>query len=225
MSAIEDLCHTMARLRGPGGCPWDQEQNHQTLCEHLIEETAELLEAIDRSDAAHMREELGDVLLQVVFHAQLAAEAGHFDFESVAAEINEKLIRRHPHVFGDVEAKTADAVLVNWEKIKQQEKAGKAPTAPRVLKEQPARLPALLFARNIWKQVRKQGLEAAAGHEPELIDGLAGELDEAEAGRRLFALAAACQAAKIDPESALRRHTQALIDRVEHAHAPAHPTV
>ena len=100
MSALDDLRRTVARLRAPDGCPWDREQTHQTLTRCLIDECSELLDAIDRLDLPHMREELGDVLVQIVFHAQLAAERGEFDFDDVAREINEKLVRRHPHVFG-----------------------------------------------------------------------------------------------------------------------------
>jgi len=205
----------MARLRAPGGCPWDIEQTHQSLTENLIEETAELLEAIDREDFPHMREELGDVLLQVVFHAQMASEAGHFDFDDVAREINEKLVRRHPHVFGDVEAEDSAAVLVNWEKIKAGEKAGK-PVPTTVLKALPPRLPALLFARDIYKQICKkevtehlpEGLVEAAQAEP--------EMSEEELGEALFALAATARESGLDPEAALRRYTQGLIDKVEH---------
>ena len=100
MTPIEELRQTMARLRAPDGCPWDREQTHQTLARCLIDECSELLDTIDRNDIPHMREELGDVLIQVVFHAQLAAERGDFTFDDVAREINAKLVRRHPHVFG-----------------------------------------------------------------------------------------------------------------------------
>ncbi|HVU39330.1 MAG TPA: MazG family protein, partial [Opitutales bacterium] len=122
MSAIDDLRHTMARLRGPGGCPWDIEQTHQSICDCLVEEVAELLDAIDRNDFPHMREELGDLLLHVVMHAQMASEAGQFNFDDVAREINDKLIRRHPHVFGDVNLPDTDAVLKQWDAIKAAEK-------------------------------------------------------------------------------------------------------
>ncbi len=122
MSAMEDLRRTIARLRGPGGCPWDQEQTHATLARCLIDECSELLDTIDRLDLPHMREELGDVLIQVIFHAQLAEEAGHFDLEDVAREVNEKLVRRHPHVFGPGRLETSDQVLVPWEQIKATEK-------------------------------------------------------------------------------------------------------
>jgi len=115
MSAIDDLRRTMTRLRAPDGCPWDREQTHQTLARCLIDECSELLDTIDRNDLPHMREELGDVLIQVVFHAQLAAERGDFDFDDVAREINEKLVRRHPHVFGTGKLDTSEQVLAQWE--------------------------------------------------------------------------------------------------------------
>ena len=117
-----DLVRVMARLRGPDGCPWDREQTHATLARHLLEETHETLEAIDAGDPDRLRDELGDVLLQVVFHAQMAAEARDFDVDDVAAGIVAKLVRRHPHVFGDAAVADADEVLVNWERIKEEER-------------------------------------------------------------------------------------------------------
>src|SRR4051812_48948759 len=160
MSAIEDLRKTIARLRAPGGCPWDQEQTHASLVRCLIDECSELIDTIDRLDFPHMREELGDVLIQVVFHAQLAEEAGHFDLDDVAREVNEKLIRRHPHVFGDGKLDTSAQVLVQWDQIKAQEKAksGRPPETTRVFKEMPPRLPALMFAEAVWKQIDKKQL-------------------------------------------------------------------
>jgi XTP/dITP diphosphohydrolase/tetrapyrrole methylase family protein/MazG family protein len=122
MQAMDELKTTIARLRAPDGCPWDQEQTHASLVRCLIDEVSELIETIDRGDLPHMREELGDVLIQVVFHAQLAAEAGAFTLEDVAREVNEKLVRRHPHVFGTGKLGTSDEVLVQWEQIKAQEK-------------------------------------------------------------------------------------------------------
>lgn len=206
----------MARLRGPGGCPWDHEQTHESLCETLIEETAELLETIDRADFPHMREELGDVLLQVVFHAQIAAERGDFDFDDVAREINEKLVRRHPHVFGDLDLKDSAAVLVNWDKIKAEEKArsGRPPPTTR-LKQLPPRLPALLFARGIYKELVKTDCVEEAGLKRALVKERAATLDDATLGAELFALAAAAREAGLDPESALRRETQRIIDLIE----------
>tara|TARA_B110000438_G_scaffold271936_1_gene290243 strand:+ start:3642 stop:4265 length:624 start_codon:yes stop_codon:yes gene_type:complete len=206
----------MKRLRAPGGCPWDQEQTHQTLTESLIEETAELLEAIDNNDMPLMREELGDVLLQVVFHAELASEAGHFNFDDVAAEINEKLVRRHPHVFGDLDLKDSDAVLVNWEKIKAEEKKGKPAQATR-LKPLPPRLSSLLFASDTYKHICREKLDT------HLPDGLAesaegtSDITEDELGEALFSMAAAAQSAKLDPEASLRRYTLKLRQQIEDA--------
>src|SRR5213078_1948265 len=123
-SAIEHLLKVMARLRSPTGCPWDREQDHLSLRFHAVEEVYELMDAIEAGDDHEMAEELGDLLLQVVFHCQLARERGAFDFDDVARHITEKLIRRHPHVFGDAKAKTVDAVWAQWEQIKKAEKKG-----------------------------------------------------------------------------------------------------
>ena len=130
MSEIQRLRELMAKLRAPDGCPWDQEQTHQSIARCLVEEAAEVLEAIDTENTELLREELGDLLLQVVFHSQIEEEAGRFDLEDVAREISEKLIRRHPHVFGDPEDKEedADAVIDRWEKIKAEEKKADSDT-------------------------------------------------------------------------------------------------
>ena len=214
MSAMEELRHTIARLRGPGGCPWDQEQTHQTLTRCLIDECSELLDAIDRLDLPHMREELGDVLIQVIFHAQLAEEAGHFDLEDVAREVNEKLVRRHPHVFGDGHLDTSDQVLVQWEQIKAREKkAGPAKSA--VFKDLPPRLPSLMFAEAVWKQMGKKNLVPLSGVDKARVDGIAAGLDDEALGRMLFEVAAAAQVRDLDPEGSLRRHAEGLMLHVE----------
>jgi len=215
MSAIEDLCRTMARLRAPDGCPWDREQTHETLARHLIDECSELLETIDRGDVPHMREELGDVLLQVVFHAQLAAERGDFDFEAVAREINDKLIRRHPHVFGDAHAGDAAQVIDVWEGVKAQEKAAKGKTESRLFKKLPPRLPALMFAEDVAKRIEKQKLPADGVVDAAAIARRAAELSPEAAGRALFELAAACRARGIDPEMALRRECDRVMHEIE----------
>ncbi|HUR59775.1 MAG TPA: MazG family protein, partial [Opitutaceae bacterium] len=161
MSAIDDLRQTMARLRGKNGCPWDQEQTHATLVRCLIDEASELIDTIDRNDYPHMREELGDVLIQVVFHACIAEEKGQFNFDDVARDINEKLIRRHPHVFGTGKLETSEQVIAEWEKIKATEKKhATADATPKVFKELPPRLPALMFAEAVWKQIEKKQLPA-----------------------------------------------------------------
>jgi uncharacterized protein YabN with tetrapyrrole methylase and pyrophosphatase domain len=190
-----DLVRVMARLRGPGGCPWDHEQTHRTLARHLLEETHEVLDAIDAGDPDRLRDELGDVLLQVVFHAQMAAEEGTFDVDDVAHAIVEKLIRRHPHVFGEVHVSGADEVLVNWEQIKAEE-TGEQPVEDDI----PPTLPAMA-------KLREEVEELAAAGTPE-------EAEE-ELGDVLFAAAAVARRLGVDPESALRRTTTKFAGRYE----------
>jgi MazG family protein len=215
MSAIDELRQTIARLRGRDGCPWDQEQTHQSLARCLIDECSELLDTIDRLDLPHMREELGDVLIQVIFHAQLAQEAGHFDLEEVAREVNEKLIRRHPHVFGAGKLETSEQVLAQWDQIKAVEKGARGAGGPPVFKELPPRLPALMYAEAVWRQVGKKGLAAESGVDTERVGRLAADLDPGTLGRMLFEIAAAAQARGLDPEGSLRRHADGLMRHVE----------
>lgn len=197
----------MARLRAPDGCPWDLEQDHRSIAECLVDECSELLETIDTLDMDHMREELGDVLLQVVFHSQLAKESEHFDFEAVAKEVNEKLVRRHPHVFGDKTIDTSDQVLHQWDEIKAQEKNNQAASAS-VFKDLPPALPALMFAVDIFKQIEKKQLPTGDSIERDSIVTMADSLDEETAGALLFEIAAACRVKGLDPESALRRYAR-----------------
>ena len=216
MSAIEDLQTTMARLRAPDGCPWDQEQTHATLVRCLIDEVSELIDTIDRHDYPHMREELGDVLIQVVFHAQIAAENGRFNFEDVARDINEKLIRRHPHVFGTSKLDTSEQVIAEWEKIKATEKKHGPELSPsKVFKDMPPRLPALMFAEAVWKQIEKQQLPAGDSVDATQVHSLGGQLDDELLGKKLFELAAASRAKGLDPEGALRRHAIKVMREVE----------
>lgn len=154
-SAIDDLLKVMAKLRSPKGCPWDREQDHMTLRWHAVEEVYELMDAIESRDDHELEEELGDLLLQVVFHCQLAKERGAFDFNKVARHITEKLIRRHPHVFGTTKVKNVDEVWANWEKIKRAEKHGTKHARPSVLDGIPKHLPALLRAEKLVKKARK----------------------------------------------------------------------
>src|SRR5437870_5039570 len=156
--AISDLLHVMARLRSPEGCPWDREQDHKTLRWHAVEEVYELLDAIEADDDHEMAEELGDLLLQVVFHCQLAKERGAFDFETAARHITDKLIRRHPHVFGDLKVKDVDQVWANWEKIKRAEKHGTRHARPSALDGIPKHLPALLRAEKLLKRAQRANL-------------------------------------------------------------------
>ncbi len=155
LATINDLLAVMAKLRSPEGCPWDREQDHMTLRFHAVEEVYELIDAIEAGDDHEMAEELGDLLLQVVFHCQLGKERGAFDFEKVARRITEKLIRRHPHVFGDTKVKNVDEVWANWEKIKKAEKHGTKHERPSALDGIPKHLPALLRAEKLVKKARK----------------------------------------------------------------------
>jgi XTP/dITP diphosphohydrolase/tetrapyrrole methylase family protein/MazG family protein len=217
MSSIDELIQTVAALREPEtGCPWDIEQDHQSLAECLVDECCELLQTIDRLDMNHMEEELGDVLLQVVMHAQIAQESGHFDFQAVCAVVNEKLITRHPHVFGG-NAKLGDsvAVLQQWDAIKATEKK-RGPQQSGLFKDLPKQLPALMFAVDVFKQIQKHNIDAS-----HLIDegGIAMTAqalsdDEKALGKQLFEVAAACRIKRIDPESALRRYTQNVMDEL-----------
>lgn len=206
MSGIDELISTVARLRAPDGCPWDQEQTHQSICDCLIEEVAELLETIDQNDMPHMREELGDLLFHVVMHAQMASEAGHFNFDDVAREVNEKMVRRHPHVFGEVKIGDTAGVLKQWDEIKAREKKN-GPVSTSPLKELPPSLSALLQARETYKAIQKKNLPAGDTIDRAAVSRFAENLSEEKAGSELFALVAACREKGIDPESALRRHT------------------
>jgi MazG family protein len=148
----------MARLRSPTGCPWDRKQNHRTLRRHAIEEVYELIDAIEVGDDHEMAEELGDLLMQVVFHCQLAKERGAFDFDKVCRLLVEKLVRRHPHVFGTTKVKDVAEVWANWEKIKKAEKHGTKHARHSALDGIPKHLPALLHAEKLVKKARKAGL-------------------------------------------------------------------
>ena len=161
-SPVGDVLEVMRRLRAPDGCPWDREQNHHTLRRHAIEEVYELIDAIEADDDLEMAEELGDLLLQVVFHSQLARERGAFDFDAVCRRLVEKLVRRHPHVFGDVQVENVDQVWANWEKIKHAEKHGTRHQRDSALDGIPKHLPALLRAEKLLKKARKAKLVADA---------------------------------------------------------------
>jgi MazG family protein len=156
--AIDQLLEVMARLRAPNGCPWDREQNHHSISLHAVEEVYELIDAIDAGDDVEMAEELGDLLLQVVFHCQMASERKVFDFETVAQRLVDKLVRRHPHVFGSSKAKTIDAIWAQWDQIKKAEKKGTVHERPSALDGIPRYLPSLMRAEKLLKKGRKAGL-------------------------------------------------------------------
>jgi MazG family protein len=184
-SAIEDLLKVMAKLRSPTGCPWDREQTHLSLRRHAIEEVYELIDAIEARDDHEMAEELGDLLLQVVFHCQLASERGAFDFEKVTRHLVDKLVRRHPHVFGTAKVKNVDEVWANWEKIKRAEKHGTHLERKSALDGIPKHLPALLRAEKLLKKARKANL---------LKEKLSrGKISRADIAKKLFELAGFAQ--------------------------------
>src|SRR5688572_21133081 len=185
----------MARLRAPkGGCPWDLEQDHMTLRYHAVEEVYELRDAIEAGDDHEMVEELGDLLLQIVFHCQLGRERKAFDFEQVCQRLVDKLVRRHPHVFGTADVKEVDAVLSNWEKIKRAEKAGTRHERPSVFDGIPRHLPALLKAEKLIKKARKA----------KLLQASKGKVSKTHIARELFELAARAQAKGWSAEELLR---------------------
>ena len=190
-------------------CPWDREQDHHSLRRHLLEESYEVLEAIDHLDAEsgegfdELEEELGDLLFQVVFHATIAAEEGRFTLADVARGINDKLVHRHPHVFGDVEASSAEEVAATWEQNKMVEKGRKS-----VMDGIPATLPALLYALKVQKRAGSEGVDWR-----ELVDS--GDHPGDDLGNRLLALVDEARAADVDPESALRIAAEHIRDRYD----------
>jgi ATP diphosphatase len=206
----------MARLRGEGGCPWDREQNFDTIKRYTLEETYEVLDAIERRDWPDLKDELGDLLLQVLFYSQMAAEAGHFDISDVIANLNAKLIRRHPHVFGDTDAADSEAVLKNWEAIKQQERADKVAPAASLLDSVPRNLPALIEAEKLASKAAKVGFDWPTAEgvfekmQEEITELRAAVVakDEAdiskESGDLLFTASNLTRKLKVDGEMALR---------------------
>ena len=227
LAPFDRLVAVVRRLREPGGCPWDREQTHASLVPYVIEEAHEVADAIAREDVAALREELGDVLLQVVLHAQIASEAATFDVDDVASRLADKLVSRHPHVFGDQKADTAEEVTQRWEKIKQAEKKAKG-DASGVLSGVPKALPALLKAQRLTEKAGRTGFDwpdAAAVVEKlreevaELeSDVLAGRTDRAKAefGDVLFVLANMARHLSIDAEAALQSANAKFVRRFEH---------
>ena len=221
VSELQRLMEIMAHLRSPEGCPWDQEQTHETLTRCLVEEVSETLEAIDEKDMELLEEELGDLLLQVVFHAQIAKENGNFDMEDIARGISNKLVRRHPHVFGNEKGTIdqTDQVVDRWEQVKAEEKKqkGKSGDNSSIFKKLPPRLPALLFAYDIYKRAEKANVHTKMTLTEKKIDLLSQDLDEVKAGRALFELVAACRKSGLDPEASLRSFASKQMKEVEKA--------
>ncbi|MFV0352637.1 MAG: nucleoside triphosphate pyrophosphohydrolase [Oscillospiraceae bacterium] len=226
---IGDLVEIIAVLRAPNGCPWDREQTHASIRKNLIEETYEVAEAIDTNDTGLLLEELGDLLMQVLMHAQMEAEQGHFTFDDVCNEVSQKLVYRHPHVFGDVTANDSDTVLRNWEDLKNAEK-GRQTAADR-LESVPAGLPALMRSQKVQKRAADFGFSYADTAEA-MID-LRSEVEELqqalqlqqgvehEAGDVLFAAVNVARQAGIDAEEALTRSCNRFVQRVEFAEEQA----
>ena len=225
-----DLVRVVARLRAPDGCPWDRAQTHRSLRRHLLDETYELLDAIEDGDPSRLRDELGDVLLQAVFHAQMASDEGVFDIDDVAELTVEKLIRRHPHVFAEVEAATPEEVYANWERIKAAEGEERPIDA-----EMPGSLPSLIAAQKVQRRASGRGFdwahlagsvekvreelaeleEAAAEHEGVDREGAAKDALEEEVGDVLFAVTALARRLGVDAETALRSTIRKFVGRFE----------
>ncbi len=220
---FDDLVLLVEVLRSDKGCPWDREQDHKSIRKDLIEETYEVVEAIDTENPMLLREELGDVLLQVVFHAQIEREVERFTMDDVANDICVKLIHRHPHVFGEVSADTSDKVLSNWEKIKSEEKHRN--TITDKLKAIPPMLPALMRAEKVGKKAKcfdfadeDEVVEKIHEEMAELrVASVAGDADacEEEVGDLLLSITSLCRKLSIDPEVALNRATDKFIRRFE----------
>lgn len=216
---LDPLVEVMARLRGPDGCPWDREQTHRKLARYMLEEAYEAVEAIAGGDPAQLCDELGDVLLQVVFHAQMARESGDFDMHDIVRAITAKLVRRHPHVFGNVRAETPEAVTRNWEAIKQAERGGRP--APSLMDGISSGLPALSRSHTVQKRAAKVGfdwpdIEGPVAKVREELDELlqaAPDQREGELGDLLFAVVNLARMLQIDPETALAGTTAKFVRR------------
>lgn len=221
--SVDDLITVVEVLRSEEGCPWDREQDHKSIRKDFIEETYEVIEAIDTENPELLREELGDVLLQVAFHTQIEREEGRFELKDVANDVCAKLIHRHPHVFGNVEADTSEKVLANWEKIKSEEKDRR--TVTDKLRAIPPMLPALMRAEKVGKKascfdfsdadsvmlkVKEELLEL----EEAVAEGIHSDIEE-EMGDLLLTLTSLCRKLKVEPELALSKATNKFIDRFE----------
>jgi MazG family protein len=218
---FEKLCDIVAQLRAPGGCPWDREQTHESLLPATIEEAYEVAGALRANDDSNFREELGDLLLLVVMHAEIAREAGRFNIDNVTAEITEKLVRRHPHVFGQSDARDSAAVLKQWEAIKREEKK----SDQHYLAELPAALPALMRAQKAQKKVARVNFdwdkieEVVAKVDEELAETKAAlqsqdrQSIENEIGDLFFAVVNLARKCELDAESALQAATDKFVGR------------
>jgi len=220
---FKELVDIIAKLRSDDGCPWDREQTNDTLKSGLIEEAYEVLEAIDLKDDAKFEEELGDLLMQVVLNAQIAQDEGRFDMAGVMQKINEKLIRRHPHVFSNLQVKDAQEILINWDRIKSEERTGKDENS--ILDGIPINLPALIQARKVQSRASRVGFDWNKAEDvikkvveevDELKEGInnqdQGNIEE-EIGDILFSIVNLSRFLNVEPEEALRNTTAKFIRR------------
>ncbi len=196
-NSVDKLVDIVRKLRAPDGCPWDREQTHASVRGHLVEECAELLEAIDLNDSEKIKEELGDVLMHIALHAEIECENGNFDLYDVARELGEKLVRRHPHVFGEKQAKDADAVLKIWQDVKKNEKKERA--IGGLFDGIPPQLSALRYALDIAKKADAELLD-----ETRKLSESSSETSSEKLGRAMFELVREAVKNKVEPESALR---------------------
>jgi MazG family protein len=229
MTAFEKLCEIVARLRGPDGCPWDREQTHESLLPALIEEAYEVAAAMRANDTVNFREELGDLLLLIVMHAEIAGESGGFEINAVLKDVTEKLIRRHPHVFGTSEARDSGAVLKQWESIKREERREKSDrggkTQEHYLSDLPVAFPALMRAQKAQSKVARVNFDwihpgdviAKIDEEIQELKQATSQQDrksiEEEVGDLLFAVVNLARKFKLDAESALQRATDKFVAR------------
>jgi XTP/dITP diphosphohydrolase/ATP diphosphatase len=225
----------MARLRAPDGCPWDREQTFDSIKRHTLEETYEVFDAIDRRAWPELKDELGDLLLQVLFYAQMAEEAGYFSAEDVARTLSAKLIRRHPHVFGDAVAHTAADVNKTWERVKQSEKAGLKSEPAKYLDDVPRHMPAMIEAWKLGQRAAKVGFDWQNVHEvfgklEEETNELANEVAQSEIsqdaiedelGDLFFTIVSVARHLNIEPEFALRRANRKFRERFNYMEAAA----
>ena len=220
--SFQDLVELMKRLRAPGGCPWDREQKYSDLKPYVIEEAYEVVDAIDRDDRESLKEEIGDLLLEAVFLAEIAREEGSFEIDDSITAIHDKLVRRHPHVFGDTRAESADAVVTNWERLKDAERKKEDKS---VLSGVPQSLPAMLKALRLTDKAARVGfdwrktedvfekLEEEVGELKEAIAGKDPKEIENELGDLLFTLANVARRLKVNPEEALQATNRKFTDR------------
>jgi MazG family protein len=198
MEQMNQLLLIIKKLRAPDGCPWDREQTHESIRGHLVEECAEFLDAVDAKNYPNMCEELGDLLMHILLHSEIASEEGRFDFNDVAKELADKLVRRHPHVFGEVKAESSDDVMGIWKEVKSVEKKSR-PKSENFWLNLPSELSALRKAYDVSKHIDKTSEEKTSA-----------ETVDSDFGKRLYELASECAKNKIEPEGALRDYIKRL---------------